>query len=250
MRVAPGHAGDARIGRQAQRAGAVEARRDVQHGAGRRGDVDCVLEGFRLVLGGVGAEPKGGTVDRGARRHVPDRHGIDLLLRLLLVVAFLVPLLALLALLMLAAGKRGRCGGRNDPGGAGGAGQGGEQAAAIDTHRQALLVCAPQGASNRVPQGCAAAVQRTFLPAQLINGVLRGKGAFSARAGRQSSSTAALGASRPAATSASIFGRAALMARSDRNGSNSRSSSIAHIHLTCCSPRRAASSPDAVSLPR
>ena len=37
---------------------------------------------------------------------------------------------------------------------------------------------------------------------------------------------------------------AALSARSDRSGANSRSSSIVHIHFTCCSPRRAASSPD------
>ncbi len=167
MRVAPGTPAIRGIGRQAQRAGAVEARRNVQHGAGRRGDVDCVLEGFRLVFGGVGAQPKGGTVDRRARRHVPDRHGIDLLLRLLLVVAFLVPLLALLALLMLAAGKRGRCGGRNDTGGAGGAGQGGEQAAAIDTHRRALLVAHHKSHQTVCHKVVPPRYSVRFLPAQL-----------------------------------------------------------------------------------
>src|SRR5215469_3751427 len=63
-------------------------------------------------------------------------------------------------------------------------------------------------------------------------------------------STAEAGASFPAATSASMRGKAVLSARSERNGSNSRSSSMVHIHFTCCSPRRDASSSDAVSRAR
>src|SRR5262249_51723048 len=63
-------------------------------------------------------------------------------------------------------------------------------------------------------------------------------------------STAEAGASFPAATSASMRGKAVLSARSERNGSNNRSSSMVHIHLTCCSPCRALSSPEAVSRAR
>src|SRR6202012_5471237 len=59
------------------------------------------------------------------------------------------------------------------------------------------------------------------------------------------SSTAVAGAVTPAATSASIRDSWAFTVRSLRNGSNRRSSSMVHIHLTCCSPRRAAISPDA-----
>ncbi len=50
----------------------------------------------------------------------------------------------------------------------------------------------------------------------------------------------------PAATAASICGSRARRPASERSRANMRSSSIDHIHLTCCSRRRAASSPDCV----
>jgi hypothetical protein len=58
------------------------------------------------------------------------------------------------------------------------------------------------------------------------------------------SSTATAGVMRPSATAVSIRGSFALIAGSDFRRAKTRSSSIAHIHLTCCSRRRAASSPD------
>jgi len=62
------------------------------------------------------------------------------------------------------------------------------------------------------------------------------------------SSTAKVGASLPAATAASAALSLARTAASPRSRAVSRSSSMLHIHFTCCSRRRAASSPEAVIL--
>src|SRR5262245_20272591 len=61
-----------------------------------------------------------------------------------------------------------------------------------------------------------------------------------------SSSTATAGEVRPAATAATSLGRRARKAGSDLSRAITRSSSIDHIHLTCCSHRRAASAPAAL----
>src|SRR5262249_42157374 len=61
-----------------------------------------------------------------------------------------------------------------------------------------------------------------------------------------SSSTAIAGEVRPAATAASSLGSRARKTGSDLSRAVTRSSSMAHIHLTCCSRRRAASAPAAL----